>query len=295
MRKINRPTSKRRGHANNSRFVSGATLVNKSQSKKIEERKKFNQERARIKRVKTLERTSKKIVVAAVSILLVVFVISRIHVSGADVSTQGGGKEDYSEIENYVADYLDKSIFNKNKLSFDKTELERELQKNFSDIESAQVNIQFLNNRLQIIVAPRSPFAVWISKSGNYLMDKNGVLFIESDSIDTGLIQINDTTSVDYETGSSAISPSDARFISEITPKLEMIYGAPVDKYFISDELRSIEAKPKSVKYSVYLDPTRGVEDQVEDLKAAISFLDKKSITVSEYIDIRIDDKALYK
>lgn len=149
----------------------------------------------------------------------------------------------------------------------------------------------FATTRYDIVF--RQPVASWLIGADVYYVDKHGVSF-QLNYFKQPTVKIIDDSGVPQVAGTAVASSKFLRFVG-LAVETAREYGVMVKQATIpANTTRQIELLIAKHAYPIKLSLDRPVGEQIEDMKRAVAYLDKKKIKPS-YVDVRISGKAYYK
>lgn len=148
----------------------------------------------------------------------------------------------------------------------------------------------------------RTPEFTWTDASkSRQFVDSQGILFDKNyvSGLSGGnLVHIEDQSGAVLDAGSSVLTRDLVSFVGRLPSQLKKEFGdknLTVERVIIPQSIREVRFKIHGDPYEVRFDSTRGLEEQVSDLKLIKNRLKQQRITPRNYIDIRVENKAFYK
>lgn len=148
-------------------------------------------------------------------------------------------------------------------------------------------------NSINLIIAERQPSLNWKAGGVIYLLDIDGTVIGESKGPYVKLPTVTDSTNLPVESGKRVAPSSFVSFCAEMYKRLPEAGVKPVDM-IVPETTTEVNFKTDK-GYLIKMDTTRTVEGELNDLKAVQSELAKAKKVPTEYIDLRIENKAYYK
>lgn len=192
-----------------------------------------------------------------------------------------------------INDYFASHPAQRLRVLLDKTQLEGYLQHAVPEVEAITSVSPAGFTASRFIVVFRQPVASWLIGSDQYYVDKYGVPF-QSNHFAQPSVKIIDRSGIPQTTGAAVASSRFLRFVG-MSVDVARTYGLTVKEAIIpANTTRQIELKVMKHPYPVRLSLDRPVGEQIEDMKRAIRYLEKRKI-VPDYIDVRVAGKAYYR
>ncbi len=138
----------------------------------------------------------------------------------------------------------------------------------------------------------KQPSLGWSSGNQTYVLDKDGtVIGVAGAGLNFPVVY--DGSNLPVQVGQRVASVHFVEFADQIVPALAAS-GIGVTRLDIKDTTFDLAAAT-NMGYRLLFDTTRGVDEEVADLKAVQRLLVTQKHTPAEYIDLRIAGKAYYK
>jgi len=142
-------------------------------------------------------------------------------------------------------------------------------------------------------VTLRRPIAGWQINNKQYYVDAQGVVF-QTNYYETPAVQIIDQSGVSPEQGSTVASSRLLSFVGKVVSEAgEKGYVAETAVLPIGTT-RQIEVRFKNVQPVIRFTIDRQVAPQLDDMIRSVTYLQSRG-QGAEYIDVRVDGKAIYR
>ena len=211
----------------------------------------------------------------------------------------GLDSEASKEAVDIAHDFLHRGWYTAFKPLSDPDKLANSIELADSRFSGTQASWSWLDDTLTISSTLRQPVAVWQAKNdGNhYLLDSDGVVYIDSDQQSGNLPIVQDTTALKVDLSQQIISTTTLDFILLLNEKLDEYKVMPNSgrTYLLLDSPREVQLAIAGQPYKVRFITSRAASDQANELKEALDYLNKQKRTPSKYIDLRINDTAYYR
>lgn len=168
-----------------------------------------------------------------------------------------------------------------------------------SRFDGTTASVGWLSDSVTVSSRLRQPVASLKLSGDNsaYLLDNNGVIFIDSDSKVSALPKVIDTTELNFLPGQQYIGLDKLRFILLLDSQIEDkgLYPGKNWDFLIDDSPKEVQLSVPGVTYKVRFHTGRPASDQAAELEAALKHLKRVNRTPAKYIDLRVDDTAYYQ
>lgn len=142
-------------------------------------------------------------------------------------------------------------------------------------------------------VAMRRPIASWIIGDKQYFVDENGIPFAKN-YYESPVVAVIDQSGVQQAAGTAVASSRFLAFVGKVVAEAQK-NGLVVQQAIIpTSTTRQLEVRVEGRPYPVKLSLDRGAAVQVEDMKRAVDYFDKRG-GAPQYIDVRVSGRAYYK
>lgn len=196
-------------------------------------------------------------------------------------------------------DIWQSSLFNRTKLTVSTGNIRRSIERAFSEIQVAQVELPLLGRRPTIILSPAHPALQLISTNGAFYVNQDGKVLAETaDVIQNDLKEIalvRDETGISAEPGKNVFSGPQTAFLTGLFAQLRA-QGLSVQSITLPAGAANeadvrLTDKPYTIKFSFDIEPRQAVGTYL----ATNEKLEADGVMPSEYIDVRVEEKAFYR
>jgi cell division septal protein FtsQ len=137
------------------------------------------------------------------------------------------------------------------------------------------------------------PVLVWVTGGQRYEVDSNGKVMGQI-TAPSGLPAVNDGSNLPVKAGEQIVTARFSTFVGDVARGLAGVGGLKVISYDVKETTNDLYVKV-SGGYTITLDSERGAFEQLGDLKTLLAYLQKQHKKPTEYIDLRIAQRAYYK
>jgi cell division septal protein FtsQ len=192
---------------------------------------------------------------------------------------------------------LASSIWNRNKITINTSQISQQLTKQFPELTGVSVTLPLLAHRPVIYLQPARAVLVIAAKDGAYVIDQNGRALMPSANLPTAskLPQIVDQSGLHISVGRQVLTSDDVAFVQTIMAELAAKHVS----------VTSIVLPATSRELDVYIDhqlyfikfnlANNDARQQAGTYLATVAELKRQHVTPKHYIDVRVDGRAYYK
>lgn len=203
-----------------------------------------------------------------------------------------------SEYQAVATKLLHQSVLTRNKLTLDTADIERDLQEQFPEITNVAVVLPLISRTPVAYVQVAEPVLRLESGTQAFVIDEKGRALINvaqaGDLKGLNLIPVRDAAQLAIQPGSQVLTGAEVRFMISVRDQLAQ-KGQKVSRMELpaqAGELNVfIEGKPYYIKFTTTGDPLQ----QAGTYLALHDYLAGKKITPSQYVDVRVEERAYYK
>jgi hypothetical protein len=208
---------------------------------------------------------------------------------------------DKSEYQSAADEIISRRFQNRFKSSFDEVAVQNELSKRFPELSSVEVKTNPFSHKPQVYVGYAKPTLLLSSGSSIYVIDQSGVAIFdtmnksEGNTIDTSSLSLlQDQTGLGLEVGKPALTEEQIAYIYEIKQQAEA-KNLQIESMIMKSGGGELEVRfgglPYVVKYNFFENPS-------VSFGAFFAMKEKaqnENIKISEYIDVRVSERAYIK
>lgn len=201
---------------------------------------------------------------------------------------------DYQSAANKV---LASSIWNRNKITINTSQINRRIMEQFPELSSVNVALPLLAHRPLVYIQPARASMVVAAENGAYVIDQNGRALMLSANLSTAskLPQIVDQSGLSISNGRQVLPSNDVTFIETVIAELNAKH-IQVSSMVLPASTREldvyIDRQPYFVKFNLANDDAR---QQAGTYLATVAELRRQHTLPKHYIDVRVDGRAYYK
>jgi cell division septal protein FtsQ len=143
---------------------------------------------------------------------------------------------------------------------------------------------------IKIEVVEREGFLIWQTNGKNYLVDKKGIVFKETE--DTfSLPQVVDEQNRPITLGEKILTQNFIKFINSINVNLSKKTKTKIKKIIVRESTFELDVLTDK-GWKIIFDTTRSANDQIAALKKILPYAKNK---IKDYLDLRVPNWAYYK
>lgn len=190
------------------------------------------------------------------------------------------------------------SLLNRTKLTINITGLQNKLEAQFPELESASITLPLIGHRPIVDIVPRLPVLKLATQQGVYLVDREGRVLIKTteatNQANLAVPQVFDESNIDIKAGQGILTSQSVSFITILVDQMTSA-KLEIENLILPiapNEVRlRITGRPYFVKFNLENDPRLSAGAFLALKKQ----FDTQNSQPSEYIDLRLDEKAFYK
>lgn len=219
---------------------------------------------------------------------------AQVKVSGEKIYPREKGS-----YEAKVNELLNKSIFNRNKLTFDEAKLAAEVSRQFPEVNTIHVGAPLMRHRPVVEVTLAKPSAKLVTRDKTYILDSQGQALFEesqaSSSLDTNsLLTINDSSGHQITPGKPALTMVQIGFINEVIGQTSA-KGLNPQSFALSEGGTAVDTRFENTDYFVRFSFYSDARQSSGAFLALREQLSTSGPKPQQYVDLRIPDKAFVK
>lgn len=288
------------------KFYRGRTAVSQDSANRIRQQKEYR--RKNLSRTKRDEFKSKVFSLAKLVIVvgLLFGVVNLLKFDSVIFNSTSGSlqQSDNNYLQNISADYL--SGVNSFRPFFNKQDYRNNIVENTTFISDASVKTSLFNTKIVVTVEEKVPVykfkTSFLPEDGkSFWLAGDGTMIELDDSQSTensfgsSSVVIEDNSGVDYKVGEPVLSIDQLEYIKQSEILFDLEGRFQVDRVVFEDGPRELRYHFSNIPYYILVSTERPASVLVDDLKKVLTSIESRGIVVSEYIDLRVVDKAFYK
>jgi hypothetical protein len=241
---------------------------------------------------------------AVLLIVAVICVISSLSVSANPKVVLLGSSDsqlfahDQADYQQAGAKIIQSSIWNRNKLTVNTAAIEKKLEQQFPEIQSASVTLPLVARRPLVYIQAAQPAVIMSTGSGQYVLDSTGKALATTAQLvqlsSLNLPTVTDQSGLQVQLDHQVLTSDDVSFIQTVVGELKaknVAFGT-LTLPAASRELDvAISGQPYFVKFNLESGDAR---QQTGTFLAVQARLVSQHITPTKYIDVRLDGRAYY-
>ncbi len=238
--------------------------------------------------------------VAIVLILLAGFYL--LHVSGSvSIKTSSGDPfiGDKNSLQAKADEYMRSSLLNRTKLTFDEAKMQEALANEFPEFSSLSVKTYLFRQNPVVEVGFAEPTLLLTNGSNNFIISDTGIVMADitdnNSDIDTSeLLLVQDQTGVDIQLGKVALTSDQVDYIKQITYQTDQ-KKITTESLILVPGGGELHARYGGLKYFVKYNFYEDARQSSGTFLATKEDLETRGVTPTEYIDVRIPERAYVK
>ena len=195
--------------------------------------------------------------------------------------------------------YMQRSVFNHNKLTVNTAQLGQQLQQHYPEISKVAVALPLLAHRPVVYIEPAEPAVIVQSSSGAYVLDTNGRALLTADSLSTvrraALPIVTDQSGLHVSLNQQVLTGGDVSFIQMVVAQLSA-KQIVADTMVLPAATRELDVHLTGQPFIIKLNLQSGdAQQQIGTFLAVYTKLKSQNIVPAQYVDVRVDGRAYYK
>lgn len=197
-----------------------------------------------------------------------------------------------------AAQEFGKSLLNRNKLTVDSARIAAAVTQQYPEVTDARFSVPLIGNRPTLYLQPSRPsFILTTTDNAAYLLDENGRALISVSQLTgtdiSGLPRLQDRSGAKASLGAQVLPASSVAFIERVAAVLEASggYKSLVLPQTAGELHVYVKNAPYYAKFVLEGDPVQ----QAGALLAVQGRLSRDKVTPTEYIDVRVAERAYYR
>jgi len=189
-------------------------------------------------------------------------------------------------------------LLNQSKLTIQTNRLSEQIQQQFPELETASVELPLMGRLPNVVVTPGTPALILVSQKGGFYITASGKTMARADQV-TGnalasITAVRDDSGLIPEPGKQALPRQTTLTIlqiAELCDSAKLALESVVLPQTPNELDLTVKGSSYVVKFSLDQDPRQGIG-------ALLALRDKftaDNINPSQYVDLRVPDKAFYK
>jgi hypothetical protein len=185
---------------------------------------------------------------------------------------------------------------NRNKITFNESALAAQLQKQFPEVKSVNVELPIFSQSPTIRLTVSPPAIYLTSLNQTYVVDEAGVAIARKAELPRvkALTQVDDQTGYQLAAGQQVLNNEGADFINALVSQSRKS-SIPIDSLILPARVQELDLKTKDRPYYVKFNLSGDIERQIGQFLAARKQFDKNDSQPKQYLDVRVIGKVYYK
>lgn len=203
--------------------------------------------------------------------------------------------EEYYQVA--FQEILSRSVMNLSKLTINTVAVADEIELKYPELQNVSVSLPLLGRKPVVQIQPRTPAFIIVSRSGSYLINSEGRAMLRAKDAaisGLGLTTVTDDVGLEISTGKTILPKDDIKFISTVIYQLKH-QKVDVQSVTLPSLSNELHIRLQGRQYYVKFNLQGSAIEQTGVLLAIKERLESESQTPTEYIDVRVQDRAYVK
>lgn len=221
-------------------------------------------------------------------------------------NNEGNQIHSKTDYQKSVQKIIDSSILNKTKLTFNSDSVVEKIKKEFKEVSSVEVAIEFMSQRPKIgIVVSSAQLLLTDVNNEKYVVTDSGVMLKPDKINEDGLYPVNVAYDLREKVNTQFLTRQEVLFMSYVAKQLSnsddlseaRAKGGPLlfDGFLLPPELGELYVKFKAKEYFAKLSFYEDATGQVGSIKAVYGQLVGEGREPTAYIDSRVGERIFVK
>ncbi len=205
---------------------------------------------------------------------------------------------DQNIYEESITEIMSSSIFNRNKLTINTSQVAKEIEASFPELGDVSVILPLISRRPVIDAHPSLSALKLVTNNDSFIINEQGRAILRTDdapsSLRDQLPNVIDESGLEIKVGQTVLPTEIISFVRTISAQLNaskiMIKDMTLPRVANELHLRLVDET-----YYVKFDLQADGRQQTGALLAVREQMKEAAITPDEYIDVRVPDKVFYK
>ncbi len=197
-----------------------------------------------------------------------------------------------------AAEMFNDSILNKSKLTIDTTVLADKMESKFPELGEVVVTIPLFGRRPLIQTQPASPKIILSGNGGSFVIDNDGVPILRAQQLASSLKDtlpvIRDDSDTTIELGKQILTSELVSFVGVLQHQFKA-KDITIEEYSFPALANELHVRLAGKGYYLKFNTEADARVQVGTYIALEELLARDDKTPSEYIDLRVEERAYYK
>ncbi len=238
------------------------------------------------------------VIIVVVSALTYYSFIKETKVEITNVEENTTSIRSHQDYEKIVQDFVDSSILNHSKITFDNQGLVEELKEAFPEVQTTEISTNLFTNTLNVKVALTQPVFALETLNKIAVVGENGVTLSVWDKSDFkdigGLKRVIDSSGIEPEPGKPAFPKEQTLFVAIINEQLQK-QNLEVESLTVTTSPYDLHVRLVGKKYYVKFNVLEDPQQQAGALIAFVNNEESRGAVANEYVDVRVEERLFYR
>lgn len=189
-------------------------------------------------------------------------------------------------------------LLNQSKVTIQTNRLSAEIEQQFPEIESAKVELPLMGRLSNVVITPGTPALILVTQKGGFYINSSGKAMARVDQV-TGntlgsITAVRDDSGLIPEPGKQALPRQTMLIILQVI-ELSDSAKLPLETVTLPQTPNQLDITIKGSSYVVKLSLEQDPRQGIGALMALRDKFVSDNINPTQYIDLRVPDKAFYK
>ncbi len=221
--------------------------------------------------------------------------------SQPSISLVSGQAPIYRSLEEYsdaASTILEQKLAYKTKFTINTKEIEDALLEKYPELAAVAIRLPLIGRRPTLIVEQKSPILILTTQVKSFIIDEDGIAISELQLLATeareGLPVVLDQSGLELTIGSQAVTSETVTFVRAVLAQITS-QKLSINQLTLPPFANQLDITLKGTQYYIKTDISGDANLQIGTFLAVRDRLRKDGITPTEYIDVRVEERAFYK
>jgi hypothetical protein len=190
------------------------------------------------------------------------------------------------------------SLMNRSKLTINTDKLASQLENEFPELGQIVVAIPLISRRPLLQTSPAAPSIILSGKGGSFVIDNRGIPILKANKLPSSVKErlpvVTDSSDTSIELGKQIVTTELVAFIEAVHAQLRA-KDVLIEAYTLPSLANELHVRLVGKGYLVKFNTGADPKGQVGTFLVVQERLDSENKSPSEYIDVRVDERAYIK
>ncbi len=239
--------------------------------------------------------------IIAIAVIVISVLYSLTLSTNPSIETLGDQPSPYRELNEYAAavdEILQQDLSNRTKFTIQTNKVEDALLDKYPELQAAVLRLPVLGRKPTMVIEVRQPTLLLSVADNTYVLDKNGVAIVQANQLSAadkqGLPVVIDHSGINVEVGQQVLTTETINFILDARDQLAA-KQLKITSLVLPVSINELDIQIEGLPYFVKTDTSGDARLQIGTALAVKDNLQGQGTMPSEYVDVRVEEKAFYR